>query len=278
MSKSIFKIMVAMSFLLLLTVPASFYKRGPLGALMQTAVVVLAFMLTVSTRRWMKLFQIDSPPLSLNARILTGLAFTIVFALLGEWGYSPFVYVLQTPLLLGLFGRSSTSWWFTISGLLKKREYIPGRDYIPVIVIFTIGLISLFTLFWFWFRWWSFLVVPVFFLGAELAELIGMAVRRWTLALEEVWNIARQMGPPIGGFVLGYLVIAFIFAGLYASVWRADFTAFKGLSEHPHFIDFLYYSVMTISTTGYGDVTSSSPIAKILASAEALIAYSGACE
>jgi hypothetical protein len=79
------------------------------------------------------------------------------------------------------------------------------------------------------------------------------------------------MGPPIGSFALGYLVIAFIFAGLFSSVWRGDLTAFKGLPEHPHFIDFVYYSVMTISTTGYGDVTPQSSSAKVLASTEALV-------
>ena len=90
-------------------------------------------------------------------------------------------------------------------------------------------------------------------------------------ALEQVFDIARKMGPPIGGFALGYLVITFIFAGLFASEWRADTNAFKGLSKHPPFIDFLYYSVMTISTTGYGDVTPQSLPAKLLAAAEVLI-------
>jgi voltage-gated potassium channel Kch len=79
------------------------------------------------------------------------------------------------------------------------------------------------------------------------------------------------MGPPVGGFALGYVVIAFIFAGLFASVWRADPSAFKGLPQHPQLIDFAYYSVMTISTTGYGDVAPQSPTAKLLASAEALV-------
>jgi voltage-gated potassium channel Kch len=90
------------------------------------------------------------------------------------------------------------------------------------------------------------------------------------VALKQVWDIARRMGPPVGAFALGYLVIASIFAGLFASVWRADSAAFKGLSHHPTLIDFAYYSVMTISTTGYGDVAPQSPAAKILASAEAL--------
>ena len=114
--------------------------------------------------------------------------------------------------------------------------------------------------------------IPFFsnLLGNGLGELIGRSVRQWLVALKQVWDIARRMGPPVGAFALGYLVIASIFAGLFASVWRADSAAFKGLSHHPTLIDFAYYSVMTISTTGYGDVAPQSPAAKILASAEAL--------
>jgi len=108
-------------------------------------------------------------------------------------------------------------------------------------------------------------------LGMEIGVWIGHSIRNWVLALTAVWDAARRMGSPIGGFALGYLVVAFIFAVLFASVWRADSTAFKGLPQHPHLIDFAYYSVMTISTTGYGDVVPLSHTAKVLAAVEALI-------
>jgi Ion channel len=120
-------------------------------------------------------------------------------------------------------------------------------------------------------HWWSLVMVPSAIIGSEFAELIGQMVRRWLLALRQVWDVARQMGPPIGAFAFGYLMIVFIFAGLFASVWRADSSAYNGLSEHPTFVDFGYYSVVTMSTTGYGDVTPKSALAKLLASAEVLI-------
>lgn len=271
MSKPTLKVLAAMTFLLLLTVPVSFYGSGSRGALIETATVVTVFILTTWGRQWMKLFRIDPPLSSLNARILTGLAFTIVFVVSGEVQvrlHLPFGAILggfQSPLLFGLLGHSRAAWWFTKPGFWKQMEYIPAT------VVLAVVSVVLVTLSWSSLRWWSLLVTPGFLLGIELGELLGRAVRRWVLALEQVWEIARRMGPPIGGFALGYLVIAFIFAGLFASIWRADFAAFKGLPDRPYFIDFVYYSVMTISTTGYGDVTPQSPPAKILASAEALI-------
>ena len=170
-------------------------------------------------------------------------------------------------MLTGLFSsglnRWNTSAWK--SGFWKERQYLPAMLLIAAVsMMLVVG-------FWFVLRWWSFLIVPGIVVGNGLGEWIGRSVRQWLVALEKVWSTIRQMGAPIGAFAFGYIVIAFIFAGLFASVWRADRTAFKGLSERPTFIDFVYYSVMTITTTGYGDVTPQSRPAKIVASAEALV-------
>jgi hypothetical protein len=265
------KIVLAISFLLLLTVPASFYRDGRKGALGEAAFVALLFSLAAWGRRWMSFFKIDSPPSGLNGRILTALAVTIVLALCKEvptrlrGAFVPILSGVGAPLLFGLLGHPRAPWWFTNPGFWKKPEY---RVATIVLGVWSAALVAMSWPSW---RWWSLLAVPGFILGVELGELIGRSLRRWVLALEGVWEIARQMGPPIGGFVLGYLVIASVFAGLFASVWRADSAAFKGLPEHPSPADFAYHSVMTISTTGYGDVAPQSPPAKILASAEALV-------
>ena len=78
--------------------------------------------------------------------------------------------------------------------------------------------------FWPVMRWWSFLIVPGMLLGNGLGELIGRSVRQWLLALKQVWDSARRMGPPIGACALGYLVIASIFAGVFC------FSLARGLS------------------------------------------------
>jgi hypothetical protein len=268
------KIAAAVAFLLFLTVPIEFYRSGYRGALWEAAIVVAVFGLTAYWGHlWIRRARIsDALPISLDARLVTGLALTSVFVFFGRapvlLGFLPGVMVsgLQYSVLLGLFS----------SGVIPPgaSAWSPGfwrrREYLPAMVIGTVIFIALVVAFWSVLRWWSLLVPPGLLLGGTLGELIGRSIRQWVLALKDVWVIVVQMGPPIGGFALGYLVIAFIFTGLFAAVWRADSAAFKGLPAHPQLIDFAYYSVMTISTTGYGDVAPQSPPAKLLASAEAL--------
>jgi hypothetical protein len=275
MFRHVVKIALAVSFLLLLAVPAEFYEYGYRGALKQTAIVVTLFALTACFgHAWVRTLRfIDSPPAGPDARILIALALTAVFVVF-QLAYvflgliaGAILSGLQISFLAGLFSsglkpRGARGW---PPGFWRKREYLPA-----MVIMAALGVV-LVAAFWLRLRWWSLLVVPAMLLGGELAELIGRSVRQWLLALKQVWDLARRMGPPIGAFAFGYLVIAFIFAGLFASVWRADSTAFKGLSQHPTFIDFVDYSVMTISTTGYGDVAPQSPAAKVLASAEALV-------
>lgn len=269
------KIALVLAFLLFLTVPIAFYRGGYRGAVVGIALVVAVFTLTTYWgHRWMRTIMIsDALPISLDARLLTGLALTTVFLSLGLApmliAFLPGVILsgLQYSVLFGLFSASVTppraSAW--VPGFWKKREYWPAM------AIGTTVLVALIVAFWSVLRWWSLLVPPGIFLGNAVGEFVGRSIRQWVLAFKEVWSIAVQMGPPIGGFALGYLVIAFIFAGLFAAVWRTDPTAFKGLPEYPKLIDFAYYSVMTISTTGYGDVAPQSPPAKFLAVAEALV-------
>ena len=229
MWKSSVKIVVAISFLLLLAVPVGFYRSGRRGALLEAAWVVLLFTLTAwGGRRWLKVFNIESLPSSLDARVLTGLAFTIVFLLSGEvqhlLHYTSYGMILggfQTSVLIGLFGEPVGGWWFTKPGFWRKPEYLVAT------VILGVSCMGLFALSWADLHWWGLLMVPGVLLGTELGVFIGSSVRPWALALRDVWETGRRMGPPIGGFALGYLVIAIIFAGLFAAVWRADSTAFK---------------------------------------------------
>jgi hypothetical protein len=257
---------MALAFLMLLVVPVAFYRYGYRGGLQQAAVVVFIFALTASFgHRWMKLVLFIDSPTSPDARILIGFVVTAVFlsiglaeAFLGSLT-GAILGGLQVSVLAGLVG----------SGIRRPEAGAWKRTCLPKVMI-TIVTVLLSISFWPVLHWWSLLIVPGILAGAGLAELVGRLVRHWVLALKEVWEIALRMGPPIGGFVLGYFVIAFIFAGLFSSLWRADPIAFKGLS-HPTLIDFVYYSVMTITTTGYGDVVPQSAPAKLMASMEALI-------
>lgn len=87
-------------------------------------------------------------------------------------------------------------------------------------------------------------------LGITVGKVMGRKIAPVVQALDQVLGYLKSMGPPVVAFVLGYLFISFIFAGLYGALWRAYPDSFSGLPPAPTFGDFYYYSVVTISTLG----------------------------
>jgi Ion channel len=76
------------------------------------------------------------------------------------------------------------------------------------------------------------------------------------------------------GAVLLYMTIAMIFVALYAFVGLLFPDAFKGLSidDAPTLTaNLIYYSFVTLTSTGYGDIVPVHPIARSLANLEAII-------
>jgi hypothetical protein len=73
--------------------------------------------------------------------------------------------------------------------------------------------------------------------------------------------------------ISGYLIIAFLWAGLYVLLERispgglVDSSKGKLIAEEG---DFLYYSFITLTTTGYGEILPISPSARLLASLQAV--------
>lgn len=64
-----------------------------------------------------------------------------------------------------------------------------------------------------------------------------------------------------------YLLLGTIWAILYSNVNYLSVDAFKGLSDDNtrlHFSEFVYYSFVTLTTLGFGDITPLSPFAKAL--------------
>ncbi len=76
------------------------------------------------------------------------------------------------------------------------------------------------------------------------------------------------------GAVLLYLTIAMIFVALYAFVGLLFSDAFNGLSirDTPTLTaNLIYFSFVTMTSTGYGDIVPMHPIARSLANLEAII-------
>jgi hypothetical protein len=70
-----------------------------------------------------------------------------------------------------------------------------------------------------------------------------------------------------------YLLIAIIWAVSYSVIHALAPGAFSLISEEtqPHFHEFMYFSLTTLTTLGYGDITPLSPFARIWSTLEAVV-------
>lgn len=68
-----------------------------------------------------------------------------------------------------------------------------------------------------------------------------------------------------------YIQIALAFAFSYQVVSGLQPEAFRGVDADPGLDDFVYYSLATLTTVGYGDIHALAPAARLLAGAEAVI-------
>ena len=95
------------------------------------------------------------------------------------------------------------------------------------------------------------------------------------------WMACRQVlftGPIDGNKIVGaiciYLLMGVIWALLYLAIAQAVPGAFNGIEQrvwYDNFSDALYYSFVTLTTLGYGDINPVTPIARFLAYFEAIV-------
>jgi uncharacterized membrane protein len=73
------------------------------------------------------------------------------------------------------------------------------------------------------------------------------------------------------GSICVYVLIAIAFAGLYGAVNEAEPTGFFAQKIEPTNVDFLYFSFVTITTVGYGDLTPGTSSGRVMVTFEAVI-------
>jgi hypothetical protein len=76
--------------------------------------------------------------------------------------------------------------------------------------------------------------------------------------------------PTLSGVLSIYLLVGMFFSFLYGAIQAADDGGFFAQVSDPERSDFLYFSYITLSTTGYGDLTPAADLGRTLAVTEAL--------
>jgi hypothetical protein len=75
----------------------------------------------------------------------------------------------------------------------------------------------------------------------------------------------------LAGALSAYLQIGIFFGALYRFVALVDSHAFFAQTAHPSVTDFQYFSFITMTTVGYGDLTPATPTGQTIATMEAII-------
>jgi len=110
--------------------------------------------------------------------------------------------------------------------------------------------------------------------GLWLGLLLGNLVTQWMAALAPTFQLLRQLGSTLSAFAAGYVAIIILFATFYGAIWRLEGVgALAGASipAKPDFAVFLYFSLVTATTVGYGDIVPQSPAARSVTGIESLV-------
>jgi len=110
-------------------------------------------------------------------------------------------------------------------------------------------------------------LLDLLFLGYATLVVVGYVMREERVGVDKIF-----------GAICGYIMIGLVWALGYSALEMIQPGSFSGLqmsaaSNGPHFADidqFLYYSLVTLSTLGYGDITPLSRPARSLSATEAM--------
>jgi len=152
---------------------------------------------------------------------------------------------------------------------LTRHFYASERLYFSLLTAFVVAIVAKFEIEP---ARRSLLIITIAVLiTTNLTWAFGAWLKPRITVLGNIFRILRQMWEALAAFVVGYAALVFIFACFYAAAWQyRPTTAFRGVDavHHPSFADFVYFSVVTMSTVGYGDVIPANAITRSLACIE----------
>jgi len=107
----------------------------------------------------------------------------------------------------------------------------------------------------------------------HLVILLAYLVSTTWLASKQVLFSGRIDGNTIVGSICIFLLLGLVWAMLYLLLLAIDPTSFNGVVEadwYDNFLHLVYYSFVTLTTLGYGEITPAVPVARFFAYAEAI--------
>ena len=122
------------------------------------------------------------------------------------------------------------------------------------------------------------LLFPWLMRGESGLLLSGLGA--WTalhlFALSVLLRNVLRPGPAdldrVCGVLCGYLLLGLLFTGVHLMVWMTDQSAYNSITAETldaAVPNFLYFSFVTVTTLGYGDITPASDVARSIAALEA---------
>ncbi len=113
------------------------------------------------------------------------------------------------------------------------------------------------------------------FLTSNIIEIVALSVINYTI-LSYVLHIDITSTDHIFGSVCSYLLLGFVWGFIYDSLaiiipHSFYFAHSDHLNALQHLPELIYYSFVTLTTLGYGDITGANMIAKSFSAIEAII-------
>jgi hypothetical protein len=105
--------------------------------------------------------------------------------------------------------------------------------------------------------------------GAALAAALALALLLIRATFRTLFTHARADADALSGAIFGYFLLALLWAELYAGIELAAPGAFATPEGRPDGVAFLYLSLVTLTTLGYGDILPAAPLARIAAGLQA---------
>ncbi|CAK0758313.1 Ion_trans_2 domain-containing protein [Azospirillaceae bacterium] len=178
--------------------------------------------------------------------------------------------------LVGACSRARTIRSIVASKRLRRHEANVGEAFLwlaPLVGMIVITLFlptddeyGVFTSFWFLLMMLGIAVFVVF-----VSRNIALFLVDAGLMFEDFFREAARMIMPAFAFLTFYSLLVIVFAAVYASIERFslghDFMV-DGVFRKLSFSEALYFSIVTLSTVGYGDIQPHSEVARLFAALE----------